>query len=207
MRHGVAAVCIQLVAARAQVQLLLGAPFAPASSGAEVLLDVIDELRDAVARDALARDAGGGVAAGGGAGGEGGGNRPLLLCWRAVARLPLPCLCAALEVAEAHAYEVDAPALGAWAEGRGAALQALLAALDRPNIEGCSLGGGQGEGRGGGGRGGGDNGDSEGHGGGHGCSLSLGWLRPMATDDAMGALLALPAVRQAGAPRAAAWTK
>ena len=31
------------------VQLLLGAPFAPASSGAEVLLDVIDELRAAVA--------------------------------------------------------------------------------------------------------------------------------------------------------------
>ena len=31
------------------MQLLLGAPFAPASSGAEVLLDVIDELRAAVA--------------------------------------------------------------------------------------------------------------------------------------------------------------
>ena len=34
------------------MQLLLGAPFAPASSGAEVLLDVVDELRAAVANAA-----------------------------------------------------------------------------------------------------------------------------------------------------------
>ena len=93
------------------MQLLLGAPFAPASSGAEVLLDVIDELRAAVA------NATGGAEV---ASGEPAADGPL--CWRAVARLPLRTLCTALGAVEAHVYEAEAEALEAWVQGRGAAL-------------------------------------------------------------------------------------
>ena len=131
------------------MQLLLGAPFAPASSGAEVLLDVIDELRAAVA------NAAGGAEV---ASGEPAADGPL--CWRAVARLPLRTLCTALGAVEAHVYEAEAEALEAWVQGRGAALHALLAALE---------------------------------------GASLAWLRPLGTEDAMAALLALPGVRQAEA--------
>ena len=107
----------------ALVQLLLGAPFAPASSGAEVLLDVVDELRGAVANAAGDAEVASGEPAADG-----------LLCWRAVARLPLRTLCTALGAVEAHVYEAEAEALAAWVQGRGAALHALLAAL-----EGASL--------------------------------------------------------------------
>ena len=105
------------------MQLLLGAPFAPASSGAEVLLDVIDELRGALANAAGDAEVASGEPAADG-----------LLCWRAVARLPLRTLCTALGAVEAHVYEAEAEALAAWVQGRGAALHALLAAL-----EGASL--------------------------------------------------------------------
>ena len=131
------------------MQLLLGAPFAPASSGAEVLLDVIDELRAAVANATAGAEV---------ASGEPAADGPL--CWRAVARLPLRTLCTALGAVEAHVYEAEAEALEAWVQGRGAALQALLAALE---------------------------------------GASLAWLRPLGTEDAMAALLALPGVRQAEA--------
>ena len=131
------------------MQLLLGAPFAPASSGAEVLLDVIDELRAAVANATAGAEV---------ASGEPAADGPL--CWRAVARLPLRTLCTALGAVEAHVYEAEAEALEAWVQGRGAALHALLAALE---------------------------------------GASLAWLRPLGTEDAMAALLALPGVRQAEA--------
>ena len=131
------------------MQLLLGAPFAPASSGAEVLLDVIDELRAAVANATGGAEVASGEPAADGA-----------LCWRAVASLPLRTLCTALGAVEAHVYEAEAEALEAWVQGRGAALHALLAALE---------------------------------------GASLAWLRPLGTEDAMAALLALPGVRQAEA--------
>ena len=131
------------------MQLLLGAPFAPASSGAEVLLDVVDELRAAVA------NAAGGAQV---ASAEPAADGPL--CWRAVARLQLRTLCTALGAVEAHVYEAEAEALEAWVQGRGAALHALLAALE---------------------------------------GASLAWLRPLGTEEAMAALLALPGVRQAEA--------
>ena len=82
------------------MQLLLGAPFAPASSGAEVLLDVIDELRAAVANATGGAEVASGEPAADGA-----------LCWRAVARLPLRTLCTALGAVEAHVYEAEAEAL------------------------------------------------------------------------------------------------
>ena len=84
------------------MQLLLGAPFAPASSGAEVLLDVIDELRAAVANATAGAEVASGEPAADGA-----------LCWRAVARLPQLLLAVSVLVAAvllSHSTAAAAPA-------------------------------------------------------------------------------------------------